>query len=243
MAYKRNTRKGLKKRGFQFQASIGKGVPFIGGSSIRLGTRANAVKKIVRRELNKNEETKIWATSDLKSTGLLQNTLYTISPMVVAVGTGVNQRIGTQIFVRHLKVRLAISNTNTQSSIQFRILTLWSDKQYALDWTAYGAALGSTDIFYPSNNYTGALINNKLDTRIICDKIYTVKTDISGQLIKKNYSYDCPIMKKVTYLGANNLVKDSQLYIVIIPTTPLGVNGVTAVGDISAQALLTYKDA
>lgn len=247
MAYKNNkqTRKvprrgGLKKRWY-FDATIGKNVPIIGGTGIRMGS--NNVKSIVRRELGRQEETKIFSTSDLLNTGLKENTLYTLSPLTITIGGNPVQRIGSQIYLRHLKVRMSIQNTTTQPQVQFRVMVLWSDSQYLLDWTTYGGAgVGSTEIFYPNNNYTMALINNKLNTKIICDKLFTVKSDISGAVARRNFSLDCPIYQKITYLGTNNFIKDQQLYVVIIPTTPSGTTGVTSVGSFSAQALVTFKD-
>lgn len=247
MGYRKNTKqikpKGRFRKRWYIDARVGKNVPIIGGSGIRLGTRG--VKKIVRREISRAEETKIFATNDLKSTGLLMNTLYTLSPLTITGGTGSNQRIGKDIYLRHLKVRLAIQNTTTQNQVQYRVMVLWSDSQYILDWTTYaGVGIGSSDIFYGSNNYTGALIDNKRNVKIICDKLYTVTAPVSGTLVKKNFSFDCPLFQKVTFINAaNNILKDMQLYVVVIPTTPAGTSGVTAVGDFSAQALLTYKDA
>lgn len=247
MAYKNNKqlRKTVKKRGLRkrwyFDATIGKNVPLIGGTGIRMGT--NGVKKIVRRELGRQEETKIFTTGDLLNTGLKENTLYTLSPLTITTGTGLNQRIGSQIYLRHIKLRMNITNTTAQPQVQFRVMVVWSDSQYLLDWTTYaGVGLGSSELFYTSNNYTTALINNKLNTKVICDRLFTVNTDVASAVVRRTFSMDCPIYQRITYLGSNNLIKDQQLYVVIIPTTPAGVTGTTSIGSFTAQALVTYKD-
>ena len=143
MAYKRNAR--FKKRGFQLSAKIGKNVPFIGGSSLRLGTRANkAVKKVVRRELNKQEEIKQYYPTSATSSALTHNTVYTMSPIQgLAKGTNASDRIADQIFLRKIVITGDLQCSATQSVITHRVLVFWNDQQTSTTW-GFNSVFGRT---------------------------------------------------------------------------------------------------
>lgn len=244
MAYKRTNKKaGTKaKRGWYLDARIGKNVPILGGTGIRLGKRA--VQKIARREVMKAEETKIFNTTMISSTVLTHNTFYTLSPIQgITIGTSDSTRVGQSIFIRHIKVAGNIFNAAGQAEVTFRIVTLWTDEQYLQGWAFTAGQIQVGSLFYGSNDGTTALFNNKLGNTVICDRKITVKQQYSGSLVKKHFEYDCPIFQRVQYNSGSALLNKKQLYVVVIPYTPGGASGSTAVGSFEIQAITTYKDA
>lgn len=237
-------KKNLKKRGFQFSASVGRNVPFIGGSSIRLGTRANkAVKKVVRRELLKQEETKQYYPTSVTSSALTHNTLYTMSPIQgLAKGTASNERVADQIYLRKLVITGDLQNSGAQSNVLHRILVLWTDQQTATTW-GFNSVFGSSNIFYTTTNYAFAMINNKLNNTIICDRTVKAEADIGSSIKSKQFKIVCPIFKKIQWQFSSTYLKERQLYVVVIPHVPGGSTGVTVAGTANYNALLTYTDA
>lgn len=238
------TRKNVKRRGFQFSATVGRNVPFIGGSSVRLGTRANkAVKKVVRRELNKQEEIKQYYPTSASSSALTHNTVYTLSPIQgLTTGTSANNRVADQIFLRKLVINGDIQCSATQSIVVHRVLVLWTDQQTATTW-GFNSVFGTTNIFYATTNYAYAMINNKLNNTIICDRTITAKADIGSEIKSTPFKIVCPIFKKIKWQSGSIYLKDKQLYVVVIPHVAGGSSGVTVAGTANYNTLLTYTDA
>lgn len=205
------------------------------------------IEKVVKRVMGKSQEHKIFATTALNQTALLHNTIYTLSPIAFVRGGNPDQFIGSQIYLKDITMGGTIANRTTQAEVSFRILTLWSDDKYALDWSdvsLLSSGIGSSSIFYPNVSLVGAMINNKTTTRVISDKLITCKTDVAGAVKTTRVRLRVPIRKKLTFVGTSgsNLVKEQQLYVVIIPWTPSGSTGSTAVGLFNIQCLASYTD-
>lgn len=205
------------------------------------------IEKVVKKVIGKAQEHKIFATAALNQTGLLHNTMYTLSPIAFVRGGNPDQFIGSQIYLKEITMGGTISNKTTQAEVSFRILTVWSDDKYALDWSdlsLLSSGIGATSIFYSNVNLIGAMINNKTTTRVISDKLITCKTDVSGAVKTSKVRIKVPIRKKLTFVGSSgsNLVKEQQLYVVIIPWTPSGSTGSTTVGVFNMQCLASYTD-
>lgn len=248
MVYRRRfaqPKKRFNKRGFGVDLQVGRNVPFVGGSKLRIGTRA--VKKVVRRELNKREETKIFSGSTVVNSLIEGQPLTAAIPQFIAEGVDENQRTGRKVFLRHLTLKgYAFSN----QPVLFRVLVWWSEKTYAI--TASNpmfpnCLVNPTDIFLPSSgSYVRGLINNKLGNQIICDKIISVNPTISSQSTDKSFKYDCSIMQNLQYLSASvpSNFSDKQLYVTLIPHSSTSAGSSSPInGGIAMNYLVSYKDA
>lgn len=230
------------RRRFYFDARIGKNVPIIGGTGIRFGKRA--MRKVARSEIMRNEETKIWATTEIASNVLTQNTMYTLSPIQGLIqGVAENQRVGQQVFMRHLKIRGSITNNVATPSVYYRVLVCWLDEQFVQGWAFVTGQINQPLLFYGSGNLTTALLNNKTGAKVICDRYYYNVAQYSGNYKIRKFSIDCPLFEKVTFNTTGVLLNQKQLYVVIIPFTPGGINDTTAVGELRVSSILSYKDA
>jgi len=201
---RRAPRRRNKKRGFGFSGEFGRNVPFVGGSKFNLGTRA--VKSVVRRELGRQEETKIVSLNQSVA-GINNQSLFTYAPLqYIAAGTDDSNRIGRKIFARHLKIKGCIRTDGTQN-IEVRWMVVWlpASKAYAIPAGAYShlaTGVGSTDLFYTATNQINALLNNRTGARVICDRKFRLLNQVSGQATCKEYSFDCPLMTSIQYLNA-----------------------------------------
>lgn len=250
MPYKRrNVRKVNRRRKakrWYVDASIPKSVPFIGGSSFKAGS--GTLQKMVKRAILNQEESKFLVFAN-SATTLLHDTFYTAAPWQLGPlqGTAVNQRVGSDIFLKSLVLNANLTNVGGVFA-KVRFIGVWADKQLNVAPAAgqIFTSSGAPDLFFTSSTgYTQGLINNKLDHVIICDRTYTIKPDYSGEIKSQKVQVSCPINKRVTYGGisAPMYFKDKQLYFVLIPYTPGGNVGTTQVINMTADLLMTYKDA
>lgn len=205
--------------------------------------RKNNIKTVVRREISKSEETKFFPQFFTNASALLHNQPYTMSVSQGLVqGSGENQRIGSKIYLRYLKLSGLISNKiTTESSTKFRILVLWGPSRFTMG-TFIPSALGYTvsEIFYAGVSPIDSLINTNESVRVVYDRLFGIEPSYAAAQSTKKFMINVPIMKYVQYDG--NFFRDLQLYVVFVPWTA-GGSGATQVGNINMNALLTYKDA
>lgn len=239
-------RKPLRKRGFGLDVKVGRNVPFFGGSSLRLGTRA--VKRIARREIARQEEVKQFPCGFFAD-ALQHNSVWTFAPTQgITKGVDANQRTGDQIFLKHVTAKMQVGNYSVggigNGQVKYRVLGMWLDKQYTATntWNGLFSGVGSSDVFIGSASLVNALINNKLGAKVICDKIYTVAPSDEGKKVI-NLKLDCPINKKVTYSANGKYFKDEQLYFVIVPWATMPSATTNYAGQLLVDAIVTYRDA
>lgn len=243
MAPRIKVRPNKKGKRWYIDASLPKSVPFIGGSSFKAGS-GTMVKRMVQNELKKTQETKINKVS-YQSSVLTMNTLYCIAPIQdIAVGTAVNQRVGNQISVKHMRYRVSLNNA-TLTQVKFRLITVWIPHNTTISSGTFAGAIGTTELFYTTGSDNGiifSLYNNKLPHTVICDKIITVNADYSGQSKTITKNFDCPINKKITYKPSSTLLTDWNLYTVVIPYSPGATPAVTQIGYINIDSITTFTD-
>lgn len=251
MAFRRTyrktyNRKPLRKRGFGLDVKVGRNVPFFGGSSLRLGTRA--VKRIARREIARQEEVKQQTFGLFRDT-LIHNTLYTMAPtQAIAKGVDANQRTGDQIFLKHVAMKLGIGNYSAggvgTGQTKYRVLGMWLDKQCTAvnPATTLWSGVGASDLLHGSANNVNAMINNKLGAKIICDRVYTIAPSAEGNRLAQ-VKIDCPINRKVTYTSNGVYFKDEQLYFVVIPWATNPTATTNYAGQLLVDGIVTYRDA
>lgn len=226
---------------WHLSAKIGKNVPIIGGSGIHLGSRG--IKSVVKREINKNQQTKVFITAE--STGSpLQNTFYTLSPFQgLVAGTADNNRIGQRVFIRHLKIRGLINNLTTIPEFKLRVWVVKTDAQWNNGWAFTSSQIGGSDLVYTATNPVFALNNNKSTCTVICDKTFSVKADFTNEQKAQMIEMDCPIMKEEIYAPSSVFFKEQNYYVVVNGFGFSGVTGVTTVGGVTWTAIVTYKNA
>lgn len=217
--------------------------------------KKTAVLRVVRREIFKQEETKVKSLAPYTSNVLAMNIMYTMSPFqTIALGTSDSERIGQSIYVRHVKITGSVSNNPLIMSAGVRILVYWMDEKFNTQWGAWNYATGpsQTALFYDTTsggaaNQLNAIVNNKLGNPVIYDRVIMCTQQqpvANGQLVVKNFKIDLPIFKKFTYEYGSTpyCFNDKQLYISVIPWSPLGTPGTTQPINLSVQGIVTYKD-
>lgn len=234
MPLKKSIRKSFRKR----------------GTKVRLAPRTKkAISQIVKKQINSAEETKIYSSGSLVSSALASSNFYTLSPIqILTQGTGNNNRIGNEVFLKSLTIRMVMQNRTLQT-LFYRVLVLWSENIYGAgaSYTSGGLALG--DIFYTGSNVLNLPPNLKLGQNILFDRTYNISTKANNgatpyyqQKAMKAY---IPINKKIVYLPGSNYLNKKQLYIVVIPFSmdSAVVQNVTSVGAVDMMFLTAFKDA
>lgn len=209
----------------------------------RLG--AALVRKTVRSEMNRQEEIKqSFNFYGIASPAMLNDCIYTTAPLQsVAQGTGDSNRIGNQIYLKNLHLRMTFSGALASLNARFRVMVLWLDKQVSIPAiSATNAGVINTDLFFGNYRLVNALINNKLEHKVIYDKVINIEsknTSIPQGLLDVRV----PLNTKVTYLTAGGVfTKEKQLYVCWMPSIPFATSGVASAWQVNIDQLLTYKD-
>lgn len=219
----------------------------------RLG---KTIKKIVKKEIKKNEETKLFYASTTAS-ALASNLVYTLSPTQgISVGTSAQARIGNEIFIQNLTLNMKALSAETIASTNIRVIVMWNDVQKSGGWAFNPTGLVEADFLLASSDNINSLPNYKLGVNILYDQVISMRSSCPvlftatantkftrSQVLKR---VTIPLKgKKVVWEPSTNYFNDKQLYVVIIPQSQdVGViPGVTTVGALDIQALLSFKDA
>lgn len=247
----------LKKR-WTLSAQIGKNVPIVGGTGLRLSSRS--LKNVVTQVIKKTGESKIYINKPTAqanvSTGLLHNTIYTFNPLQgIALGTGERNRVGDSIFVKFIKLRYATQCTAAAPCQKYRVMVIKSDEKFNVPPTAFGSGFGLSDLFWPDGggNYsleTIRCLKNLKDasiTSVLYDRIHDVNFhsyDNGPNTIQgKAWDVTIPVNKKVSYDNVNsNYLKGDNYYVITIPWIGGGSTGSTQATYTEVQCMVTYID-
>jgi hypothetical protein len=243
---------GKRRRGFGIDFKAGRNVPFIGGSSLRIGTRA--VKKIARREIGRAEETKV-QTHSLFGNAFKGSTLYTLCPLqLISQGSDAHQRVGRSIYLRHLTLKgcnyPALLSSGSYAPTTFRVMGLWLSKRYLNGGTAIKyneGGVGSSDLFF-SGGITGmtqALIDNRLDADVVFDRRFVINPIGATVSRCSPFTIDYPVFKKVTYEDASvpGYLTEKQFYVVVMADAPTVATGALVNCYQELNIVVTFKDA
>ena len=103
-----------KGKRWYFDASLSKSIPFVGGSSLRMGSGAltkRSITQAVRAQVIRTQENKQKIVNSGASSGMTHSTIYTFNPLGnIPIQTGQNGRIGSEIFIKNIILRMNISN-------------------------------------------------------------------------------------------------------------------------------------
>lgn len=234
MPFKKSMKKSFKKR----------------STKVRLAPKTKrAISQIVKKQINSNEETKIYSSGSIVSSALASSNFYTMSPVQpISQGTNNNNRIGNEIFLKSLAVRMVFQNTNRQT-LFYRVLVLWSESLYSVGASYTTGALALGDVFYTGSNVLNLPPNLKLGQNIVYDRIHNVSAKVANAgtpyYQQKQIKIWVPINKKVVYQAGVGYFNKKQLYVLVIPfSLDSGVvQNVTSVGAIDTMFLTTFKDA
>lgn len=234
------------------------------GRQVKPPGRPSKLKKtvtaVVKKEIKKAEETKIYYVTAVNSTAVT-NGLYTLSPVQgITQGTGAQgARVGNDIFLQNLTINVLMQSLANVVQTNFRIMVLWADDMYTAGWNFLGGPLNglvASDFLLTSSNIYNSLPDFKQDINVLYDQQFSIQSFQAttftttantaynkGQITKK---ITIPFNgKKVSWTQGSVFFNKKQLYVVIIPNSPDNgiTQGVTSVGAIDIQALLSYKDA
>lgn len=244
MVYRRyrgqKRRRGAKRRWYA-QATIGKGVPFIGGTGFRIGTRG--LKTIMRRQALKSEETKE-NPNTVNTLNAMHFTHYTLPVCAIGQGTSSSSRVGDKVFLCSLNLKLSIVASVPYSI--WRIIIVKTRNSYpALTVTSWGTGMGTSDLYRVGNGDPTSIYNSD-KVNIVAHRTCRLNAKFSGDVSTQQCKLSVPVMQ--SYQFKTDSVYEGEYYnyyAVLIPyvTTGTPVAGSTVAGVVSASTEVIFKDA
>lgn len=206
---------------------------------------ANTVAKIARnvvRKQNPTKELRFIQTASMHTNSLAAS-FVSDQPTLIAQGVAENQRLGDEVFMCGVKMKLCVTNPHSTDR-NFRVMVLqdrnasgdlldtsaWDNLFTSNSEVDYTATALVTDVTYPINsNY-----------KVYFDKSFTLQSDGRSSI---NRDFWVPIMKKVKYddLGAGTLTESGRIY-VICHLSEMNTTPSTSISHCSFFARVFYKD-
>lgn len=220
----------------------------------RLRQKQN-VKTMVRREVSRQEETKIFKFD--VSGNLLHNVIYTCAPLgMIATGTDDNQYTGRKIYCRYVTLSgtvFASANANV------RVIGMWTEKSPPLSGTVPGlqnyGTVSTTGPFVATDFFTSnqvgsayAPLNNKLGNRVVYDRLFQIKNDnpqASNVIKEVPFKIRIPVMRPIQFgstIVPKVLMGEQFMIHVIGHQAGYSAGAATTIG-LGMAGLVTYKDA
>lgn len=235
----------VKRKRWYFDARIGKNVPILGGTGIRLGNRA--VKRIVKREVMKSEETKKVVSNYTLSGGTHAN-LYTTQLSNLSQGNTGTTRVGDKVFYCGFIVKGFITPSTSITNSLWRLYIIQHRDSYTGVANAWnGSTAAGTSMLFRGGIVDPTAILNTDDVKVLCQRTINLSQKFSGEVQEKFFKMNCRIMKQYQFrTGASTDGEYYNYYLLALPysTTPgFQVTGSTAVGNLTITAEQIFKDA
>lgn len=205
---------------------------------------ATAVRRVVRSEMNRQEEIKQIASQyGVASPTFTNNDLFTMAPFQgIVLGTSDSQRIGSQIFIKNYIARFTATGALASLNSIIRVVAVWMDKQVAIPTiSAANGGVIASELFLGAFKNVNAMVNNKLDHTIVYDRLFKLESKNTNI---GNAIFECkiPINQKVTYNTGSVQMKDKNFYVVFMISVPAASGGVASAWQVNVDQLVTYKD-
>jgi len=245
--YKKAAPASQKAKRWYVDASIPKGIPFVGGSSFRAGS-GTLTKRSLTNLIRATGETKQKIVGNGITTAMTQNTLYSFNPLGnITIGTGANSRLGASIFVKRWIFTCVLSNngaTSTLDSTLMRFIVVKLDGDYLSGSDVLGAGVGATDIFVTNSSQ---MINSHIDNNkcsVLYDKVHLLDSSGSLGIAEKSISFEVCKDKMFKYqTPSSNYSALGNYYLVAVPYATGKTSGVTPIADIRFESLVDFADA
>lgn len=239
---KKGSKVSKNKRWF-FDATIGKNVPIIGGTGLRMGSGLAKRSLMVQPTMNKQKIISGGSTATMK-----HNTLYTLNPLGnITIGSGDNARLTNSIFVKNVVLKMNVNDNGAGSLVNskiYRALWVLLDQEYLSGSDALGAGVGSTDLFVQGASYTplSAIDHNRC--KILYDETFTMNPTISTGQMCQFHNFTLPYGKIFKYsTPTSNYSNQGNLYFVIVGYETGATAGVTNVLAVDFECTVNFTDA
>lgn len=245
MPYRRKpVNKRRNKKRWYLDATIGRNVPIIGGTGLRMGTQ-RAVQRQVKRQLLKTEETKKLVTQ-LPQWTMAQGTIYTVQLNNIPQGTTSSSRVGDAVFYCGFNVKFQVNQVVPNAIWRFYIIRHRESYGSPVQGT-WGTGIGSS-LMFRGNDVTPTSYLNSDDVTVVCAKTLKVDAKFTGEQPVREFRMNCRVMKNFQFRTNSQFDGEySNYYLVGIPyAVTIGgtyVIGTTNIGSVNANIEQVYKDA
>lgn len=241
--------RGLNRRWY-VDATVPKGVPFIGGSSFKAGSGTltkRSIQNLVRNTLLENKQK---LAIDRGEISMTHNTLYTFNPFGnIPISTGDNSRVSDTIHVKSVKISGTINTLNfaaKDTDVIARFLWIKHDAEYLSGSSLFSAGLGSSELFLEG---TSTMLHGIIDSdrcTVLADKTFRMPHYISSIAHQQKFDFDMPIgasgIKMQYKTPTSNYGKTYNYYLVGMVAAYGKVSGVTVIGGVVFDSVVNFVD-
>jgi len=259
MVYRKKTYgKSKKQKRWYFDATIGKNVPIIGGTGLRMGTGAlgkrsltAAVKTIVRKGIEATHY-KIF-DGNTSNVTLQHSTLNTLNLLGnIPRGDNWNNRNGDIIHISCIEIYLSMIANTTNSlpnDIKVKYWVIRDEDEYLNASDAIGSGVGSNKFINSPLYATEGLWDTK-KVSVVASGVHLFKstsltvsggTYVTPAQTKTERLLICPNSKFV-YETQTNFGKNPNYYLVVVASTPNGILGTTNLCYLSVDGMVKFKN-
>lgn len=156
----------------------------------------------------------------------------------IGQGTADNARIGDEIFIRGISVRLAVNDTTSNGTHRYHVYILKSKTDIYLTSHAYG------DIY---KNISLDPTTDVIDTEkvtVVSKRVVTIENRISGAALQRSVRMWVNLKNtKFKFQGDNSgYGKFFNYFLVVVPYANGGTIGTTGAGSVFGHAQVYFKD-
>lgn len=167
----------------------------------------------------------------------------------IAQGTNNYQRLGDEIYVEAIKVRLALDSSATTTPTLFRFMVVKSGIEIGAGtsgaWQSGGTGLAMGQLFVNTGVVDGAnqgIVDPKKLT-VLHDITHTITPNVATQVVHDNLQFTVPCKFKHVYNPSNSgYAKMKQIYFVVIAHQFGATSGVTTVGTVTMSCDIIFKN-
>lgn len=231
------------------EGSVGKGVPFVGGSKFRFGTR-NA-RKFVRKEAKrvalKSQETKEHIRKLFKPI-VTSTKIHTTSLIGLAQGATSGERVGNSVFLCGLNMKFeirAILPSTTWKMYVIRSPVSFITASSNNYWDAFGEGGFSAVDLYRNGDYSNVGFVNHDNINVIASRTFKIDAKYPDENpIVRELFWNVKLMRKYEFRSTHLSAADNY-YLVWVALDNSGVilSEQPVVGSITASIEQIYKDA
>lgn len=247
MVYRKFTprKTAAKSKRWFVDATLGKNVPFIGGSGVRFGNGTLTKRSLMNTVRNTILEEKQFQLSN-SGGSLTHNTIYSSNLLGnIPIQVGSAGRLGQKLHMKATTLNINITGvTGSTYPIHCRVMVLRSNAQYHSGSSSITAGLGSTDIFEAGHSELLIAPTDSNKCVILYDRLVQLKTTNYSAGTADAATLHIPLKAgNYEYLTTtSNYMRDKNLYLVFIPYYYGGTPGTTVCCTVLQETCINFTD-
>lgn len=224
----KNTR--FRKRWY-FDATIGKSVPIIGGTGLRMGSgplTKRSINTAVKSAMINTLAKKTKVINPTTFVPLNHDTWHTLNPLGnIPIAVGEASRLSTDIHVKQIKFTAVVANllglptASRTQAIYVRAILVRSEVDAIAGIDTFASGLGGTNLLVNGQNSTQLGMLDKDKCTVLADQTFRVpQSTVDGCPSTLKFDFNCPLQNfpfKYESLTSNYSSVNKNVYLVLAP--------------------------